>query len=132
MTTDAEYHGLEVLHPMWALTAVHVAKRGRAFGAPKPVGHKGGLGVNYFPLADGRIRWRLVYAEPETGKQTQVAKWTTDWLPDDRITKQRKPVNTEGRIVTINAGVAGGIARQVRVVIDALGLPVPVPLEYRP
>ena len=123
--TDATYHDLEVLHPMWALTAVHVAKQGRAFGAPKPAGHPGGLGVNYFALADGRIRWRLVYAEPETGKQTQVAKWTTDWMPDERIVKQRKPVTPPVEPIRITSG---GCDWYARVVIDALGLPVPVPV----
>jgi hypothetical protein len=65
-----EYHDLEVIHPMWALTAVFVAKRGKAYGAPKPAGNTGGLGVNYFLLVDGRVRWRLAYSDPETGKQT--------------------------------------------------------------
>jgi hypothetical protein len=55
----------------------------------------------------------------------------TDWLPDDRISKPTKPCTTDGRIVTINAKAAGGIARQVRVVIDTLGLPLPVPVELQ-
>ena len=45
------------------------------------------------------------------------------------ITRPPKPITPAGRVVTINRGEAGGIERQVRVVLDALGLPYPVPVE---
>lgn len=125
----ATYHELEVKHPMWIPTAVFAAKRGSSIGAPRPDGINGSFNCQWFVLVDGRVRWQLVYHDKTAGKNTQVAKWVTDWLPDNRITKHHKPCTTAGRVVTIQTGARGDIARQVRVVIDALGLPVPVPVE---
>jgi hypothetical protein len=123
---DGAYRCLEVISPMWALAAVQAARQGHAIHCHKPDGCVGKLYCNYGVLADGSVRWKLVFADKATGKQTQVAKWLTDWMPDERISKPTKPVRTAGRVVTVNPGQ---FERQVRVVIDALGLPYPVPVE---
>lgn len=122
-------HEVELTHPMWAPTVAYVAERGYTTGAPKPKGIKGGLGCHYFVLADGRIRWKLVYRERDSRKQTQVAKWVSDWLPDARKDRAAPPCKTHGKIVTVQGAYGGELARQVRVVVDSLGLPVPVPVE---
>lgn len=41
----------------------------------------------------------------------------------------RKPIQTHGKTVIVNQKVASELARPVRVLIDASGLPVPVPVE---
>ena len=127
---DNAYRNMELTGgPLWAWTATECAKRGSAQGVKKPDGVRGTLYLNYFVLKDGSVRWKLVFQETGSHKQTQVAKWVTDWMPPARITRPPKPITTAGRVVTINRGEAGGIERQVRVVLDALGLPYPVPVE---
>ena len=125
MNSDNEYYDLEVIHPMWFLTAVFVAQRGKALGAPRPADHRGGLGCNFFVLADGAVRWRLVYADPETGKQTQIAKWLTRWMPESRICKPHVPVKPSKEPIHITSGGGDWYAN---VVVDGLGLPWPVPV----
>ena len=129
MVTEGAYSDLEIIHPMWAPSAVYAAKHGKGTGAPKPQGCKGSLSTHYFVLKSGRVRWVLIYKELGTRRQRQIAKWTTDWLPDPQQCRREKPCTTNGKVVTIQVGRTGEIARQVRVVLDHLGLPVPVPVE---
>ena len=118
------YHSLTVIHPMWIPAAHKAAGQGNAIGLHVPDGLQGGFGLHYFARPDGLVDWKLVFRYRTTRKQVQVAKWTSDFLPLEGSRKPQKPCTTHGRIVTINRGVSGDIERQVRVVIDALGLPV--------
>ncbi len=121
------YSNLEVIDPIWQTTAEQCAERGSAMGVHKPL--PGSLWLNYFVLQDGSVRWKLVHQALGSKKQTQVAKWITNWLPPERIIRPPKPITTGGKVVTVNHGRAGSLERQIVVMIDALGLPVPVPAE---
>ncbi len=77
----------------------------------------------------GRLRGQAVRQLWRVGRwqrSMEASIWLTDWMPDERISKPTKPIATAGRIVTVNPGQ---FERQVRVVIDAHGLPYPVPVE---
>lgn len=124
------YHALEVISPLWAAAAHQAAKQGATGSAnlPVPDGMRGKYAVKFFPLSGGLVRWSLMFEDRSTGRQKQVAKWLSDVLPEKHC-KPRKPVNTHGRPVLIDADDRQGNVhvKTARVVIDNAGLPVPVP-----
>ena len=126
--TDAEYSDMQAAPP-WIPAAVKAAKQGNAKGLYKPPGYERcGYTVNYQVRVDGSVRWALSYRF-DRGKNATVATWVTDWLPMERKRKTQLVVTPPVEPIRITSG---GCSFYVRVFIDALGLPVPVPLEYQP
>lgn len=86
---------------------------------------------------DGMVIWTIWWrlrGKQSTGPATLVGRFVTDCIPPDhRVTGQRQPVQTHGRAVLVAVGATVGRRREnireVRVVVDAHGLPVPVPVE---
>ena len=79
------------------------------------------------------VRWR-VHGKQVCGPTVLVGQFVTDCIPPEhRVTGQRKAVPTHGRLVRVATGGTHqrrhDNLREVRVLVDALGLPVPVPVE---
>jgi len=79
------------------------------------------------------IRWRL-RGKHATGPAVIVGRFLTDCIPPEhRVTGQRQPVQTHGKPVTVawegSVGRRRENVREMRVVVDGHGLPVPVPVE---
>lgn len=127
----ATYRNMETT-PLWIVAAHEAASRGTTAsgGLPVPGGMQGSFNVRCFGLKDGSVRWSLVFRDRRTRKQTQVARWIGDTLPElNGGANSRKPVSTHGKPVVIDADDRTGdvCAKVVRVVIDEDGLPMPVP-----
>ena len=125
------YRALEVISPVWIVAAHKAASRGTtaSAGLPVPDGMLGRFSVRFFLLADGSVRWALVFYDRSTGIQTQVAKWIGDTLPECSGGANRKLADTHGKPVLIDADDRQGNVhvKTARVMIDNAGLPVPVP-----
>lgn len=120
------YSNLHVEHPMWLPTAIKAAQQGNGQALYRPPGYEScSYTVNHMARKDGMIRWTLSYRFGD-GKNTTVASWLTDWLPPEKTDKRVKPVIAPASPVRITSC---GCDYFVRVVVDALGLPVPVPVE---
>ena len=79
--------------------------------------------------ATGFVKWKLWYKMASEPKGIQVGWFVTEFLPDEQRYLPAKPIQTHGKTVMVQQKVTGDLARPVRVLVDALGLPVPVPPE---
>ena len=115
-----------VARPEWHHLVMQARRQNNAQGLAKPAGlpATGGYGVTHALRADGTTRSVLQYHS--RGRSYQIGAWVTNAIPTPRRQYVR-PLDTDGRIVRINAGT--GIERRIIVRLDAAGLPVPVPLE---
>jgi len=99
-------------------------------GVDRPAGlpADGALCVSYYMLAcSGYVKWVVRY---QLGRQwIVIGGFVTEYLPDEKRVLAPKPVKTHGKEAMINQKVSGALARPVRVLVDAQGLPVPVPVE---
>lgn len=81
-----------------------------------------------------RVRYSLYLVSPRPGGQGRmyhlVARWVLDYLPLTRQNYAGQRVETQGRTVEVGKRNGARTQRVVRVVVDALGLPVPVPQEW--
>lgn len=119
------YSNLTTVHPMWIPAAHKAATQGHAKGLHRPPGYERcGLTVNYLVRADGSVRWSLSYRFGR-GKNTTVANWVTDWLPLDKVRKAERPITPPAEPIRITSCGADYLAR---VVLDHMGLPLPVPV----
>ena len=125
-----QYHSLEVTSPLWIVAAQKAASQGNAFYLPAPDGMRGTWAVRSFSLANGVVRWTLMFTDKRTGRQTQVAKWLGDDLPE-RIDRPLRPVKTHGKQIVIDSNEHNhdADAKPFVVVVDDDGLPMPVHLD---
>lgn len=101
-------------------------------GVDRPAGLSadGELALNHYMVsATGLVKWTLRYGwrNGRDGEWLVIGGFVTDYLPED--TQRRcatKPVQTHGRTVVINQKVRGELARPVKVLVDATGMPVPI------
>jgi len=122
--------------PRW-ISLIRDARRQMAaagLGTPAGLEEGGELWLRHYMLAaTGLVKWNLHYRERRGGEGccTLIGYFVTDCLPDERPVHYgaRKPVGTHGRTVMVNQKVKGELERAVRVLIDAEGLPVPLPVE---
>ncbi len=132
------YSNLETAHPMWAPTAIKAAQQGHAKDLYRPPGYEGGGFTLWHGIrkSDGMVRWRLSYKHYHKfdGRYIYVAKWLTDWLPPEDQMKRRPGrcfCATQGRTVIVSKTHgprrSENTTRQIRVLLDADGLPVPIP-----
>lgn len=112
----------------WLPVVEQVQARLTTQGVDRPAGlpADGALCVSYYMLAcSGLVKWVVRY---QLGRQwIVIGGFITEFLPDDKRVLKPKPVKTHGKTVVVNYKVAGELARPVRVLVDASGLPVPVP-----
>ena len=122
-------HSLEVISPLWIVAAHKAASQGNAMQLSAPDGMRGSWAVRAYPLADGVGRWTLMFTDKRTGRQTQVAKWLGDVLPE-RIDRPLRPVKTHGKRIVIDSHeLKPDDAKPFVVVVDNQGLPMPVHLD---
>jgi len=126
---------LEAADPRWIpiLEACREQMAPTGLGVPAGLEPGGELWLRHYMVAStGYIKW-LIHYRVRTGKGscTLVGYFVTEYLPEERIVRPTlvRPVKTHGKEVVINQKVTGELARNVRVFVDALGLPVPVPVE---
>ena len=140
MTDDADeilnaYHGLWLLDEIWRPAAERAAPIGRAKGLPRPEGCDGyfSLGYRVGQEKDWPITWSLCYRQwkERNVKGFLVARWRTDWLPEDRIVspRNRKPCRTTGKPVKINhhPNRESPHEWEIKAFVDETGMPLPVP-----
>lgn len=113
----------------WLPCVQAVQERLMTLGVERPAGlpADGILCVSHYMLsASGFVKWVVRY---QLGQQwTMIGGFVTEYLPeDDRPRLAMRPLETHGKTVVVNQKVAGELARPVRVLVDAGGLPVPVP-----
>jgi len=103
-------------------------------GLERPAGLSadGELALNHYMVAaSGLVKWTLRYGW--RGTWVVIGGFVTDYLPAEERRKPSKPVTTHGRVVTVTASKLrrqdSVNVRQVMVLVDATGLPVPVPPE---
>lgn len=85
--------------------------------------------LNYYMVASsGLVKWTLRYA---CGRSwVIIGGFMTDYLPDRQCAARQHPVRTHGQLLNVTAGQRQSQnMRQVRVLVDAEGLPVPIPVE---
>ena len=94
---------------------------------PAGLEENGTLVLNFYMLAcSGYVKWTLRY-EKGSGGYVVIGGFVTEYLPeDDRPRLAARPVQTHGKTVMVQQKVSGELARPVRVLVDATGLPVPV------
>jgi hypothetical protein len=121
-----EYSDMNTAHPMWGLAAVQAARQGHAKGLHRPPGYEGlAYTLHRFCRPDGSIYWSLSYRFGRDGKQKTIASWITDWLPEEMPKKCRQTIAPPTEPIRIKSC---GCDFHARVVLDNLGLPVPVPV----
>jgi hypothetical protein len=125
------YHSLTVIHPMWAPAAHKAASQGNAAKLPVPDGQLGGYGLIYFVQADGSVACKLQFRYRATRKQVQVARWVSDYLPDEVRRRPSKPVDTHGRVVLIDTDErqCDEYAKPYVVIVDNENLPMPLHMD---
>ena len=85
---------------------------------------------HYMVAATGFVKWLIHYRLRQgQGSCTAIGFFITEYLPDERILRPtlQRPVKTHGKLVMVNEKVKGEDARAIKVLIDASGMPVPVP-----
>jgi hypothetical protein len=100
-----------------------------AKGLPTPAGlpEAGHLWLgHYMVAATGFVKWKLWYKLNSKSEGIEVGWFVTEFLPDKLRYLQAKPIQTHGKTVMVQQKVSGELARPVRVLVDAGGLPVPV------
>lgn len=138
LRNDAEKRAAnEALKPgdLWAaqvqwMTVVREARRRLSTkGVDRPAGLEPGGELwlhRYMIAATGYAKWNLWYRYDRETEGIKVGRFVTEYLPDEVHVQKMRPIQTHGRTVVVNQKVTGDLARPVRVLIDAEGLPVPV------
>lgn len=119
-----------VNNPAWAPIIDQVQRQGNARNLPRPAGYENergghtGYAMQRTRRADGSVRC-YVFFRLGSGQSIHIGSLT---LAGSQPPERRKRIlqpgqTTAGRIVNLACG------RQVRVIIDAQGLPLPVPVE---
>lgn len=131
---DAAQPGdLQAERPEWEPLVRQAKKTLSTVGLGDPPGLSGGaVWMNHYMISStGYVKWRLYYRSARRNNGIMIGTFITDYLPDPSYRQQTKPLETHGKTVTINQNAKrpSPRARQVRVLIDAAGLPVPVPVE---
>lgn len=124
------YTVLDTIHtdtPAWLPILEQARSQMHSRNLPRPAGlpEDGNYGLTWMLRKDGSVRFALQY-KMSLGV-TKIGVWVQAGTPPKRR-KTRGRLETEGRIIAINAGTP--LERFVRVAIDSAGLPYPVPM-YR-
>ena len=123
---NGEYSNLQTAHPMWIPAAVQAAQQGHAKGLHRPLGYEGlAYTLHRFCKPDGAIYWSLSYRFGRDGKQKTIASWVTDWLPEKPPKDCRQKISPPAHPIRITSD---GCDYMARVVLDATGQPLPVPI----
>lgn len=114
----------------WTPCVRSVMERLSVRGAEPPAGLTGGVLTlrHYMLAATGFVKWVVRY-EMRTEQDKLIGHFVTDYLPDPDECEMRpvKAVKTHGKTMTVK-GSKREHERQVRVLVDAGGQPVPIPV----
>lgn len=121
---------VKVSNPAWYPIMDQVRRQGNTDGLPRPAGYEGvrGAGTGYAlhrrRLADGSVRYSLRF-RTGGGQSVHIGSVALhDAAPPHEDRRCKRPGQVPaGRILTLACG------RQVRIVVDAHGLPLPLPIE---
>lgn len=115
----------------WLSIVLQAQQQMTCRGIDKPAGlPPGTLVLSHYMLVSGFVKWLVQYKICRGSQWIVIGGFVTEYLPDDdQPLRAMRPVETHGKTVLVNKKVTGQLARPVRVLVDAQGLPVPVPPE---
>jgi hypothetical protein len=118
--------------PAWMDVVRDCRRRMAAKGVARPAGlpETGELWLHHYMIAaTGLVKWTVWYRWDRKRSGVKIGFFVTDCLPDEKRQQAMTKVMTHGAVVVVNQKKNGELARPVRVLVDADGLPVPVPPE---